>query len=286
VTLGEALAAATRRLADAAIETPGRDARLLLAWASGIATATVIGWPERVLAPDAAARFEAAIARRAAHEPVSRIIGRREFWSLDLRVAPATLDPRPDTETVVEAALSHVPDRRAALRILDLGTGTGCILLALLRELPNATGIGIDRSEGAARIARDNAAALGLADRAAFAVGDWGAALDLERFDLVVSNPPYIESAEIERLDPDVRLYDPRAALDGGVDGLDAYRGIAAQLPRLLAPRGCAVLELGAGQAEDVSAVLEAAGLETVEIRSDLAGIPRALVARIGRLRK
>ncbi len=255
----DALALATRLLGDAGVETPERDARLLLAGAEDAAEA---------------------LSRRAAREPVSRILGRRGFWTLDLAIGPAVLDPRPDTETVVEAALDAVSRRRAGspLRLLDLGTGSGCILLALLDALPDATGLGIDTSAAAIEVARANASR-SVGDRAYFLVGNWADAI-AGRFDLVVSNPPYIPTADIAALDPEVRLHDPRPALDGGIDGLDAYRAILAALPRLLAAEAVAVLELGAGQDAAVAAIAAAHGLEPVARRPDLAGILRAVVLR------
>ena len=257
---------------------PG-DARLLLAAALGASRLELATAPERPLSPEEERRFRGYVVRRAAGEPASRILGRREFWSLEFDISPAVLDPRPDTETVVEAALEAVGKRERPLDLLDLGVGSGCILLALLSELPQARGLGSDRSEAAARAARHNARRLGLAGRARFVVADWDAPL-AGRFDLVVSNPPYIPSGEIEGLSPEVALHDPRAALDGGADGLAAYRRLATALPRLLKPGGAAALEMGSGQAEAVTQLLERAGLKAQPPRADLAGRPRCLVAR------
>jgi release factor glutamine methyltransferase len=278
-TIGAVLADASRRLAAAGIEAPQREARLLLGRASGLGATALIGWPERPVAAEAVRRFEQVLARRLAHEPIAKILGRREFWSLDFAVTADTLDPRPDTETLVAAVLAEIPDRRAPLRIADLGTGTGCILLALLSELPAAWGVGIDRSAAAARVAAGNAAALGFGRRAGVAVGDWAAAL-AACFDIVVSNPPYIASAAIAGLAPEVRDYDPRAALDGGADGFDAYRRLAPDCARLLRPGGLAAFEVGAGQAGSVAALCHAAGLSLLGIRADLAGIDRVVLAR------
>lgn len=221
------------------------------------------------------------IRRREAREPVARILGRRGFWTLDLQVTTDTLDPRPDSETVVEAVLARVQDRAAPLRLLDLGTGSGCLLLALLSELPKAWGLGVDRSPGAAMAARANAALNRLDTRTAFVVGNWADALE-GRFDVVVSNPPYIEQDAIAGLMPEVRQYDPVAALDGGLDGLDAYRAILADLPRLLAPGAMAAFELGQGQGQAVGAMMGAAGFARIEIRPDLAGIGRCIIATYG----
>ena len=257
------LAALAERLAAAGIAEPRRELRLLQMEAGG--ASSLADW---LYSPHPG--LEALANRRAAREPVSRIVGRREFWSRDFLLTPEVFDPRPDSETVVEAALAAMPSFRA---VLDLGTGSGCLLAALLAERPEARGLGIDRSPGACRAARRNLEGL----PAAVAAGDWGTAA-AGRFDLVVSNPPYIPGTEIAGLMPEVRDHDPRLALDGGADGLDAYRAILEDLPRLLAPGGTAVLELGFGQAEAVAAFAGAAGLRVVDIRADLGGIPRAMV--------
>jgi release factor glutamine methyltransferase len=232
-----------------------------------------------VLTPPETDRLGADVARRLRHEPVARIVGRKEFWSLPLRITPAVLVPRPETETVVEAALAVVA-RSAAARIADIGVGSGAILLALLSELPNAMAIGTDRDAGALQVARRNAEDLGLGGRAAFVACDFGAAL-AGACDLVVSNPPYIATREIATLAPEVRDFDPRGALDGGSDGLTAYRAVAADAPRLLAPGGWLVVEVGIGQADAVTALFAGIGLETPDPpRRDLAGVPRVVKAR------
>jgi release factor glutamine methyltransferase len=218
------------------------------------------------------------VARRLGREPVSRILGRRGFWTLDLALGPATLDPRPDSETVVEAVLAALPEPRAPLRLLDFGTGSGCLLLALLVELPTATGLGIDRSLAALEIARANARAAGLAGRAAFVQADWGGPL-AGRFEVIVTNPPYIPSGDIAGLQPEVADFDPRLALDGGDDGLDCYRALVPDIARLLAPGGVAALEVGRGQAAAVGAMLTAAGLESLGARRDLGGVERCVTA-------
>jgi release factor glutamine methyltransferase len=277
VTIGELLQAATQRLQAAGIEAPGREARLLLGHASGLSTTRIMAYPERAIAAEPMQAFDRLVERRVAREPMSRILGSREFWSMNFRVTPATLDPRPDSETIVEAALDCLPDRNAAAPIIDFGTGTGCLLLAILSERPNAWGLGIDRSEAAARVAAENARALGFADRARFAVGDWDGALGHE-VDLIVSNPPYIPAGDIAGLEPEVREHDPLTALVGGADGLDPYRVLAPAALRLLRPGGHVVFEVGQGQADDVAALGSAAGLILREQRADLGGIRRAVV--------
>ncbi len=229
-------------------------------------------------APIAPAVLEPLIVRRLAREPLALIIGRREFWSLDFVVSTATLIPRPDSETVIEAALAAFADRTPPRRVLDFGTGTGCLLLAALTEFPAAFGIGVDRSAAAASVAAHNAARLGMADRAAFLCGDWAGALD-GQFDLILCNPPYIPSSELSGLMPEVALYEPRAALDGGSDGFSAYRQLVPNLGSLLGPDGVAVLELGSGQADRVATLAREAGFSTTP-RLDLSGIVRVLVLK------
>lgn len=278
-TVGEILASAAACLRSAGIESARREARVLVAHGSGLGHAVLFGYPERTLPPDKIRDIDALIRRRTAGEPLSRIVGRREFWSLDFHLSPHTLDPRPDSETLVEAVLELLPDRDRPLRILDLGTGSGCLLLALLSELPQAFGIGVDASAGACVTAAKNARALKLAGRAAFVVADWATACS-GGFDVVVSNPPYVLSSEIPRLAAEVREYDPHAALCGGEDGLAAYRAIVRDLPRLLRSEGFVAFEIGAGQHSGVAALLGEAGIPVVAVRRDLAGIERCLIAR------
>ncbi len=227
---------------------------------------------------EAEARLEAFAARRLAGEPVWRILGEREFWGLPFRLAAATLEPRPDTETLVDAAIAHLAGRRQEpLSVLDLGTGTGCLLIAVLSEFPNATGLGVDLSPEACETARGNAAMNGMADRALFRQGSWTDGLE-RHFDLILSNPPYIRTGDIEGLDVSVRDHDPRLALDGGDDGLGPYREFAKTLPAVLAHGGVVVLEIGAGQEEDVIALMRAGGFDWRGSRRDLGGHPRALI--------
>nr|WP_249159302.1 peptide chain release factor N(5)-glutamine methyltransferase [Bradyrhizobium jicamae] len=259
------------------------DARLLVGAALGLDLTGLITAANRTIAADESERLEAFAQRRLTGEPVARIIGTKEFWGLPLKLSAATLVPRPDTETIVERALEllrsdGVTDNN--LRIADLGTGTGAILLALLSELPNAHGFGTDISTEALATARANAAQLGLADRATFITCDYASALD-GAFDLIVSNPPYIPSADIAGLAVEVRDHDPLAALDGGSDGLDAYRALIRQSVGLLAPRAVLVVEAGQGQATDIEALMTAAGLFPAgPPKRDLGGIPRAVSGR------
>lgn len=277
---GAAQRALAQAFAAAGLDSPALDARLLLCAACGIRHAELVTDPDAPIGAEAAALLVRQAARRLAGEPVSRILGRREFWGLDFVVTPDVLDPRPDTETIVETALDELGGRRGdALRILDLGTGTGAILAALLAECPRAFGVAVDRSEAAALVAKANLERLGLGGRSAVLVGDWAGALS-GAFDLVVSNPPYIPEAEIARLDREVRLHDPHAALSGGGDGFDAYRLVARDAARLLASGGSAVIEAGQGQAQGIADLLEAAGLAPQPCRADLAGIPRAVIGR------
>lgn len=278
-TVGAYLAEATTWLRAAGVEDARREARLLLAHATGRTPEWLFAHPEAIVEPGC--EFSGLVARRARREPLSHITGMREFWSLSFRVGPAVLDPRPDSETLVAAALDRFPDPAIPLRVLDLGTGSGCLLLAVLAERPAATGVGVDCSSQAAAIARDNARRLGLAGRTGFLVGDWGSAIR-GRFDLVLCNPPYIRGDAIAGLAPEVAGFEPGHALDGGVDGFDAYRVLAGQLPALLAAGGIALLEFGAGQEAELPRLLAEQGIETLELRADIAGLPRCLVARRG----
>ncbi len=277
-TIARALCTATRRLRAAGIEDARAEARLLLRHVTALSPDVLVAEPDRRLEAEAQARFEALLVRRAAREPMAYVLGEREFWSLPLTVGPGVLVPRPETETLVEAALEVFPDRTVPLRILDLGTGSGCLLLALLREYPNAVGVGVDRSAEALGHAAENARRHGLTGRALLVRGDWGRAL-AGPFELIVANPPYVASGELADLAPEVARHEPRAALDGGPDGLDAYRAILPDLPRLLAPAGVACVEIGAGRAATLSRLAARVGL-AVGSRADLAGIPRCLVLR------
>jgi release factor glutamine methyltransferase len=277
VTVGEALAQARKTLIEIGVESAALDARLLVAAALGTRIEQVIAWPERAMPEEAAARMKVLLQRRLDREPMSQILGRREFWSLEFTVTSDVLTPRPDSETLIAAVLDRIADKARPLTLLDLGVGSGCLLLSLLSELPNASGVGVDRSAAALAVARGNAAALGLSARARFVRGDWLSGLDA-RFDIVVANPPYIPTADIAGLAPELR-HEPHQALDGGRDGLDAYRAIAREVRRALVPRGLLAVEIGAGQGEAVTAILRAAGLELIASTPDLSGRERCLLA-------
>jgi release factor glutamine methyltransferase len=273
----------TAHLEAAAIETPELDARLMIGAVTRLDLTGLITRAEQRLTAFDAARLKDLARRRIGGEPVARLLGHKEFWGLDFQLSPATLVPRPDTETVVEAALDILRadgDTIRTLRIADLGTGSGAILLALLHELPNATGIGTDINLAALQTARANATRLGLASRATFAASNFAAAL-AGPYDLIVSNPPYIPSHDIYTLSTEVREHDPHRALDGGDDGLDAYRLIVRQTAGLLAPRGTLILEIGQHQSDDVTRLARAADLTPHgPPRADLGGVPRALAFR------
>lgn len=280
-TLAESVAWLTRRLRAAGVEDAPGDARLLAIAALGLDRVGLHIHRDRRLTPAEIAEIDWLGQRREAREPVSRIVGHREFWSLDFALSPATLDPRPDSETLVQAALERFPDRGRPLTIVDLGTGSGCLLIALLTELPAARGIGVDASDAAAAMARRNADRLGVVGRADFVVSDWASALAVEA-DLVVSNPPYIARPDMAGLAPEVTRFDPDTALLGGDDGLDAYRDLAPVLPALLGPGGSAILEVGDGQAEPVRGLLADAGLVELDAIADLAGVKRCICGKKG----
>lgn len=283
-TLGDALASLRRRLEAAGIASPSLDARLMVMKATGLSHEALIAAPDRLLEPDETRRLEDMAERRLAGEPVSRIFAEREFYDRTFTIGPASLDPRPDTETLVERALAfartHSFQRSpGGPAILDLGTGSGAILVTLLAELPDARGIGTDLSPAALDEARANAARHGVAERARFVPADWCSGLE-GRFDLIVSNPPYIPSDDLARLEREVRDWDPLHALDGGPDGLEAYRDIAAGAAPLLAPGGLLMVEIGAGQEAAVASVFAEHGWEPAPAGAatrDLAGHVRVL---------
>jgi len=272
-TVGEVLREARARLAAAGCDQPALDARLLLEAAAGLSHSDIAAEPLRLVNDGAQAQFASLVARREAHEPVSRILGFREFYGRRFRVSPAVLDPRPDTETLIGEALKAM---KPGCRILDLGTGSGCIIVTLLAECVTCMGVATDLSASALAVARDNAEALGVSGRLNLVQGNWLAPVE-GRFELIVANPPYIPAGDIAQLAPDVRDFDPRGALDGGADGLDAYRRIAAEAGDHLAPGGRVMVEIGAGQAEAIMAVFRDHGLVLQEVARDLGGHVRCL---------
>jgi release factor glutamine methyltransferase len=274
MTLREAIHTVTRTLTQAGVETPARDARLLVAHAARIPPDRLTLHEGEALLPDAGARLADAITRRAARQPLSQITGQRLFWGRAFRVTPDTLDPRPDTETLVALAL-----REPFHHVLDLGTGTGCILLSCLADCPAAHGIGTDLSPAALAVAKGNAADLGLTARATFQLSDWFSTVE-GQFDLIVANPPYIAAAEMPGLSPEVRDHEPHLALTPGGDGLDAYRIIAYAAPAHLPPGGRILMEIGPTQGQAVTAMLGDAGLTDIRIHPDLDGRDRVAAAR------
>lgn len=288
--LGDVVSRVTRTLTEAGIETPGIDARRLVAEACGRTSAELIARPEELVAASACQLLDVQVQRRCAGEPVSRILGTRDFYGRTFAISPATLDPRPDSETVIEATLELISEqdwRERPLRILDVGTGSGCLLVTLLAELPNATGLGTDISADALAEAAANARHNGVAERAQFVQHDLLQGL-AGPFDLLVCNPPYIPTGTIGSLAREVRDYDPRQALDGGADGLDAYRRILPDLKRIV-PGGWVVLEVGAGQADSVAQLLrqlvQGCGLgeqgDGIRYRNDLGGHTRCVAMEI-----
>ncbi len=281
----DAIEQAVRHLRAAGVDEARHDAWLLLGHMLQQDRATLLANALESLAPVDRSSFTDLVDRRARREPIAQIIGRKEFWSLDFQITSDVLCPRPDSECLIEAALVEVNRRGQAGkwpgRILDLGTGSGCLLLALLSECPAASGVGVDISQKALSIARSNGQKLALANRAQWLCSDWGTAIG-GCFDLIVSNPPYVTTGEVVSLPPEVRCFEPAASLFAGGDGLDAYRALADDLCRLLLPDGIALLEIGAGQAESVEALLEGKGLRNVGRRQDLAGIDRCLIVERG----
>ena len=278
----EALNQSNDLLSKAGIETARLDARLLIEHALGLSPHESTLKSERLLRAEEYARLQVLMARRAKREPLAYIVAEREFWSLSFKVSPATLVPRPDSETVIEAALANIPDRDTALTVLDLGTGSGCLLLSLLHELPGATGVGVDRCREALKIARENANQLSLSERASFVCADWSNGLSAS-FDIILCNPPYISYEDLETLMPEVLNYEPRHALSGGSDGLESYRAVASLISDMLHVNGKIIFEIGMSQAADVSKILIENGLQVIDNKKDLLGRPRCIVAQSSR---
>ncbi len=268
-TLLSAWTGAKQRLKAAGVDSPVIDARLLVQAAAGATRTDIVSDPYRPLSADQSAELDRLLIRRERREPISHILGVKGFWKIMLRVTPEVLTPRPETETILDVVL-ELYAQAARFSVLDLGVGSGAILLAILTERPGAMGLGVDVSEEALAVARENAANLGLAGRAALLRGDWTAGLADEGFDLVVSNPPYIRSGDLAGLDPEVRDHEPRLALDGGPDGLTAYRRLAEEIPRVLRPGGRFALEIGWDQGAAVAALFTDAGAQGVRIVRDL----------------
>ncbi len=268
------------QLAAANIEEPRLEARMLIAFVTGKDQTRIFGYPEDDIKAETVERLNEMLARRKKGEPIAYITGTREFWSLDFKVSPATLIPRPDSETLIEAVLNVTPDKNANLRILDIGTGSGCLLLALLSELPNAEGVGIDINPKTCKIASENAKDLGLAERATFIEGDWMNGIQ-DRFNIIISNPPYIVETEIATLEIDVKLFEPHLALSGGPDGLAAYRQIAEQSAACLLPDGILAVEFGAGQAIDIKEILKNNGHKIENVYQDIANLERCILATV-----
>jgi release factor glutamine methyltransferase len=275
-TLVQAWNGAKARLQAAGVDGPVIDARLLVEAAAGASRTDIIADPHRTLSDEQAATLESFVARRERREPVSHILGRKGFWKIMLQVNADVLTPRPDTETLVELVLRDLPEGKP-FSVLDLGVGSGAILLAILAERPAGKGLGVDISDEALAVARENAANLGLAGHVALLRGDWTRGLDDAGFDLVVSNPPYVRSAEIEGLAPEVRDHEPRLALDGGPDGLDAYRELAPEILRVLKPGGRFAVEIGFDQSAQVEALFKAAGAQGLATHKDLANRDRVV---------
>jgi len=273
----DALTRGAARLTEAGVDSARLDARLLLGFAMDIAPENLL--VARDMTEEHLAYFEALISRRESREPLAHIVGQKEFWSLDFEVGPGVLIPRPETETLIEEALRDFPDRDAPLDIADLGTGSGCLLIAFLESYPNAKGVGIDRSADALAWARRNATRHGVGDRCVLSQSDWATNV-APTFDVLFSNPPYVTERELAEASPEILRYEPRDALVGGVDGLNAYRELAPVIAGRLRPGGRAYLEIGSTQAEDVTSVLERDGLRVVRIAADLAGHPRCVVAQ------
>lgn len=278
-TLVTAWQAARKALEAAGVEEPTFDARLLLEKGAGVRRADILTDPRRELSETQVRAVAELVARRVQREPMSHILGVKGFRDIVLAVSKDVLTPRPETELLVQLAVNALAPERPA-RVLDLGVGSGAILAAILHERPLASGLGVDASEAALLVAQSNLEALGLAGRAQLRQGDWGEGL-AERFDVIVANPPYIASGDIDALAPEVARYEPRLALDGGADGLDAYRALMPHVRRLLSAEGLAIFEIGAGQEEAVRAIIAGAGLKPLQIYLDLARIPRVWTAQL-----
>ncbi|MHA1539005.1 MAG: peptide chain release factor N(5)-glutamine methyltransferase [Alphaproteobacteria bacterium] len=280
-TVQTLLMQAAKQLKPLVQDTAKHETRLLLAYTLNETKEKLIAYPETLVSSAAEDAFNARIKRRLAHEPIAKIIGVKEFWGRNFIVSQDVLDPRPDSETLIETAIKHFPDKKSPLKILDLGTGSGCLLLTLLDEYPVANGVGLDISKEALKIAEKNATELGLKNRATFLEGDFSEINLLvsgKNFDMVITNPPYIALKDRESLDPEVREYDPTSALFGGIDGLDAYRNIADSVKNQLSQKGFLFVEAGIGQGEKIKEIFTRTGFSFVGFECDLSGIERCLI--------
>ena len=273
----QALLSSVLELQRAHVVSASLDARMLLEQVLGVSREQLLVSMDNELTNAQHAEYQRLTSLRAERRPMAQILGRREFWGMEFNVSEATLDPRPDSETLIEAVLERVADRAAPLKILDLGTGTGCLMLSLLRELPSASATAVDICPAALDVARSNALSLGLSGRVQFLGSNWCEHVS-GSFDIVISNPPYIPTQDIEALEPEVSQYEPRLALDGGKDGLDCYRIIVGKLPQLLADGGFAALEIGIGQQNALELLTQQSGLKLAAVKKDLGGIPRVVV--------
>ncbi|MDP7100148.1 MAG: peptide chain release factor N(5)-glutamine methyltransferase [Rhodospirillales bacterium] len=279
-TIGAIYQQLSGELAAAGIEEPRLEARMLMSFAAGIDQSRILGYPEDEIAVKSLAELSKFAARRKSGEPIAYITGQKEFWSLNFKVSRETLIPRPDSETLIEAVLGELPDKNASLKILDLGTGTGCLLLALLSELPNALGLGVDSNPKTCDIARDNANQLGLVSRVTIQQRDWLTGLN-GNFNIIISNPPYIVESEIAALEPDVNQFEPHLALSGGADGLAAYHLIATQCSAHLTPDGFLAVECGMGQIPDIKGIFLKNNLKIKSIHRDIANVERCILATV-----
>ncbi len=268
---------AANRLRKAGVKTPLLDSRLLLQNVLGITYEQLLVSATRELSDEESQGFESYIMRRLKREPVAKILEEKEFWGLKFKTTQATLDPRPDTETLIESVLRNFKDKERPFKILDLGTGTGCIIISLLKEYPNATGLGVDKSLDALQVARENSEKNNTANRLDFVQSDWFSNVT-DKYDIIVSNPPYIKNDSIQHLSEEVALFEPKLALEGGNEGLDAYKNIAEKIEGFLNPHAKAFFELGKWQEEPVAEIINKKGFQVAEVWEDLAGVPRVMV--------
>lgn len=273
----DALRWAVLRLQQERIESASLDGRILLEYVLSVSREQLLFSLDLPITSEQYARLKVLVEKRSKRQPIAQLIGKREFWGMNFVVSEDTLDPRPDSETLIEYVLEHIPNRADALRVLDLGTGTGCLLLALLSELPAASGVGVDYCENALLIAKENAMALGLSGRTQFARGDWCQQVE-GKFDIILANPPYIPTGVIPTLDPEVSEFEPILALDGGADGFSCYRKIMKDVPALMATNGFVAFELGMGQQGGLEEIAVENGLEAVGVKHDLIGIARCII--------